>query len=337
MIFSFTPFVAQMGIQYWFLAGAPARRCATRRRSRRRMTWLVATGDFTTHGGMDRANYAVASWLAQRQRDVHLVAHRVAADDLEAARGVTVHAVPRPFGAHLAGAPTAGPGRVARDPPDACPTDTRVLMNGGNGVTGMPTWVHYLHAAYAPDVAVSLRTRISATAGRRYYLAREAAALAGSAPLVICNSRDNGGGGAARHYGVAATKTRVIYYGIDAAAFTPVDEGNSAPGGGRSGVGHRRRSRRGHLRRRARRSPQGLRRALRGRGDPCRPRGGWDADLLVVGAGVEQARWASRAATAGLTGACACSASAPTFRTPTGRRRRAGSSGPLRGLRARRA
>ena len=27
--------------------------------------WLLATGDFTTLGGMDRANLALASWLAQ--------------------------------------------------------------------------------------------------------------------------------------------------------------------------------------------------------------------------------------------------------------------------------
>ncbi len=258
------------------------------------MTWLVATGDFTTHGGMDRANYAVASWLAQRQRDVHLVAHRVA-DDLEAARGVTVHAVPRPFGAHLAGAPLLA--RAAARVRRRLPADTRVLMNGGNGVTGVPTWVHYLHAAYAPDVAVSLRTRISATAGRRYYLAREAAALA-DAPLVICNSATTAAA-VQRHYGVAATKTRVIYYGIDAAAFTPVDEGARQGARAALGIGAGRavaifvgalgdRRKGFDVLFEAWRSMSASR--------------GWDADLLVVGAGVEQARWASRAATAGLTG-----------------------------------
>jgi glycosyltransferase involved in cell wall biosynthesis len=258
------------------------------------MTWLVATGDFTAHGGMDRANYAVASWLAQRRREVHLVAHRVA-DDLEAARGVTVHAVPRPFGAHLAGAPLLA--RAAARVRRRLPADTRVLMNGGNGVTGVPTWVHYLHAAYAPDVAVSLRTRISATAGRRYYLAREAAALA-DAPLVICNSATTAAA-VQQHYGVAATKTRVIYYGIDAAAFAPVDEGARQRARAALGIGAGRavaifvgalgdRRKGFDVLFEAWRSLSASR--------------GWDAELLVVGAGVEQAHWASRAATAGLTG-----------------------------------
>ena len=38
--------------------------------------WVLATGDFTTWGGMDRANHALASYLARSGREVHLVAHR---------------------------------------------------------------------------------------------------------------------------------------------------------------------------------------------------------------------------------------------------------------------
>ena len=37
--------------------------------------WLVASGDFTTLGGMDRANHALAGFLARRGTPVHLVAH----------------------------------------------------------------------------------------------------------------------------------------------------------------------------------------------------------------------------------------------------------------------
>jgi len=255
------------------------------------MTWLVATGDFAAHGGMDRANYALASWLAGRG-EVHLVAHRVAAD-LAARPGVIVHAAARPFGAHLAGAPLLA--RTAAKVRRALPSDARVLMNGGNGVDGVPTWVHYLHAAYAPDVAVSVRTRVSASLGRRYYLAREAAAL-GSAPLVICNSRTTAAD-VQRCYGVPAARMRVIYYGIDAGAY--------APAGGDE--------------RRAARRALGL--------DDDRPvamfvgalgdrrkgfdvlfdawraltaAGGWEAALVVAGAGVERARWAARAEEAGL-------------------------------------
>src|SRR5204862_7359665 len=136
------------------------------RRTRRRMTWLLATGDLAAHGGMDRANHALVSWLARQGRDVHVVAHRVDAE-LTSSRRVTVHAVRRPLGAHLVGAPLLA--RAARRVRAQLPAGTRVLMNGGNGVDGVPTWVHYLHAAYAPDVAVSLRTRLSSSLGRRYY------------------------------------------------------------------------------------------------------------------------------------------------------------------------
>ena len=255
--------------------------------------WLVATGDFTPLGGMDRANYALADHLAARGDVVHLVAHRVASE-LAGRPGVFVHRVPRPFGAHLVGAPLLA--RAAARERRALPPRARVLMNGGNGIDGVPTWVHYLHAAYAPEVAVSLRTRVSASAGRRYYLAREAAAL-GSAPLVICNSRVTADD-VRRHYGVAA-KTAVVYYGVDATAFGPAGEDE----------------------RRAARAALGL--------DADRPvaifvgalgdrrkgfdllfeawrslsaRGNWEASLIVAGAGAERDAWAARANAAGLRG-----------------------------------
>jgi len=256
--------------------------------------WLVATGDFTTLGGMDRANYALAQYLAGRGDTVHLVAHRVAAE-LADRRGVVVHQVSRPFGAHLLGAPALA--RAAARERRALATGARILMNGGNGITGVPTWVHYLHAAYVPEVAASLRTRVSASVGRRYYLAREAAALR-AAPLVICNSRVTAAD-VQRRYGVAASKTPVIYYGIDAAAFGPASEGE-------------RRSARGALDVPADRPVALFIGALgdRRKGfdllfDAWRTlsaRGGWDAELVVAGAGAERDAWAARARAAGLTG-----------------------------------
>ena len=53
---------------------------------------------------MDRANHALARYLAASGRDVHLVAHRVW-PDLARAAGRDGHHVPRPFGSHLLGAP----------------------------------------------------------------------------------------------------------------------------------------------------------------------------------------------------------------------------------------
>ncbi len=251
--------------------------------------WLIATGDFSAHGGMDRANYALASWLASRNGDVHLVAHHVD-EDLASRAGVTVHRVARPLGAHLAGAPLLA--RAARRTRRRLPAGTRVLMNGGNGVDGVPTWVHYLHAAYVPEVAVSLRTRVSASAGRRYYLAREAAAI-GAAPLVICNSRVTAAD-VQRHYGVPAARTTVIYYGIDAAAFGPT-------------TADERREARRQLGLDGDRPTAMFVGALgdRRKGfdllfDAWKTFGDRDAQLIVAGAGVERERWAARARGEGL-------------------------------------
>jgi glycosyltransferase involved in cell wall biosynthesis len=79
--------------------------------------------------------------------------------------------------------------------------------------------VHYLHAAHAPHTNGSLRTSISSSVGRRYYLARERAAVA-QAVLVICNS-DRTATDVERHYGVDRSRLRVVYYGVDAQAFAP--------------------------------------------------------------------------------------------------------------------
>ena len=49
LIFSFTPFVTQIGLQFWFLAGAVHGDRHARGRARRRpmSTWLLVSGDFT--------------------------------------------------------------------------------------------------------------------------------------------------------------------------------------------------------------------------------------------------------------------------------------------------
>ena len=254
--------------------------------------WLVASGDFTSLGGMDRANLGLASFLARRGDRVRLVAHRVA-DELASLPGVETHLVPRPFGAHLIGAPLLA--RAAARQARALPPGARMLMNGGNGVAAAPTWIHYLHAAYEPHVAGSIRTRISASAGRRYYLRREAAALAAS-PLVICNS-ERTAHDVRTHYGVAASRIVVIYYGTDRAAFgTVAPEARAAA---RAGLGLE--------------TGRPMAIFIGALGD--RRKGfdlifeawrtlsagpGWDVDLLVAGAGAEQQAWTARARSAGL-------------------------------------
>jgi glycosyltransferase involved in cell wall biosynthesis len=186
--------------------------------------WLIASGDFTTLGGMDRANHALASHLAQHGREVHLVTHRVASDLADRSH-VHVHSAPRPAGAHLLGAPFLAR-ETARQALALGPA-AAVLVNGGNASIPAPTWVHYLHAAYEPVIGGSLRTRVSVAASRRWYLRSEASAIR-RAPLIVCNSHRTADD-VARRYG-AGPRTRVVYYGAAPDTFAEIqpDERSAA-------------------------------------------------------------------------------------------------------------
>lgn len=254
--------------------------------------WLVVAGDFMPHGGMDRANHALAMTLAERSpRGVTLVAHRVAAD-LERP-GVTIARVPRPLGSHLLGAPLlarAG-ARAVRE----LPAGGRSVVNGGNVENEDVNWVHYLHSAYTP-VARGVRRRAQSFVSHRYDLARERRALA-RAKVIVCNSRMTAA--AVAEHARGSTRIKVVYYGTDPDTFSYVDADT----------------------RRAARLSLGW--------DPERPvaifigalsdrrkgfdrlleawrilatSGTWDADLVVVGAGSELPAWQRRAAALGLDG-----------------------------------
>jgi hypothetical protein len=63
-------------------------------------SYLLVTGDFVRTGGMDRANFALADYLARQGEQVHLVAHRVA-PELLAYPNVTFHRVPKVANSYL--------------------------------------------------------------------------------------------------------------------------------------------------------------------------------------------------------------------------------------------
>lgn len=247
--------------------------------------WLVTSGDFTTLGGMDRANHAQARHLALRGDEVHLVAHRVAGD-LAALPNVHVHPVARPLGAHLAGAPLlAGETKRQRD---TLGPAAHVLVNGGNA-PGPATWVHYLHAAYEPRTRASLRSRVSATVGRRYYMSRERAVLS-RASLVICNSRRTAED-VHRFYRVAESRLRVVYYGVDPELFGPATAEQRSAARAALGLPSDRRVALfiGALGDR-RKGFDALFQAWRTvAADPS-----WDVDLVVAGTGAERAAWERR-------------------------------------------
>jgi len=248
--------------------------------------WALAAGDFVPFGGMDRANHALARYLARSGRDVHVVAHRVS-PDLAALPHVTVHHAIRPLGWHLLGGPwlRAMASVTARQLGGA-----HLLDNGGNTRWRGPTWIHYLHAAYEPEAAET-RARLGALAGHRRFLAAEAAAIR-RAPAIICNS-ERTAADVREHYAIPADRIRVVYYGTDSddlAAITHEARISSRAlvGADRDrplaifvgALGDRR---------------KGFDLVFDAWANLCADPA-WDVDLLVVGVGAELDAWRQRAA-----------------------------------------
>jgi glycosyltransferase involved in cell wall biosynthesis len=249
--------------------------------------WLLVAGDFAPYGGMDMANFALARHLA-RAGPVHLVAHHVS-PDLAALANVRVHSAPRPFGVHRFGEPIlrATAGRVQRSLAADHPC---TVANGGNADLGDLNWVHYVHAAFEP-VAAGLSSRLKLAWTHRQYVADERQALA-RARLVICNSNRTADD-VVRLADVARDRTRVIYYGIDQAAFGAVDAGEREAARRTLGLPVTRRLALfvGALgdRRKGFDTLFGAWQAL------CQ-RTNWDVDLVVAGTGAELEAWRTRAA-----------------------------------------
>jgi glycosyltransferase involved in cell wall biosynthesis len=251
-------------------------------------SYAVVAGDFVQTGGMDRANYALASYLARSDRTVHVIACRVA-DDLAAMRNVVVHRIPRPFGAHALGGALLGSlglGKVAL----LASRGSTVLVNGGNCLFPAANWVHYVHAAYGPVVATGgLRatTAFAAHAGNRVC---ERAALR-AARIVIANSertrRD-----VIERVGVRADLVTTVYLATDGSRFHPVTVAERSVArrllgceGGRpriafvGALGDRR---------------KGFDIVYDAWRTLCRTES-WDAELVVVGSGAELPSWKVRA------------------------------------------
>jgi glycosyltransferase involved in cell wall biosynthesis len=255
--------------------------------------WLLVAGDLTPLGGMDVANYALARYLARTSAEVHLVTHR-AWPDLASLPTVTIHRVWRPLGRHLLGSPflsRAGRGvwhRLRR-------RGARGIVNGGNCRLPATNWVHYLHAAYEPNVSGSLIGRAKTRWTDARDLAAERRALQ-EAPIIICNSdrtrRDIVG-----RIGVPQGRVHVVYYGSDSQRFPSITP--SERSAARQGLGYSdERPLVGFVgalgdRRKAFDTLFDAWSALCGQPD-------WDADLIVVGAGAELPAWRARASERGL-------------------------------------
>ena len=107
--------------------------------------WVLVAGAFLKTGGQDRANFALASFLAQRGDQVHVVAHSVG----ETLKGQTLsqHIARRPLQSDLLGEPFLN--QLGRSAATSLSSQTpHVVVNGGNCNWHDVNWVHYVHAAY---------------------------------------------------------------------------------------------------------------------------------------------------------------------------------------------
>jgi glycosyltransferase involved in cell wall biosynthesis len=256
------------------------------------MRWLIVAGDLTPLGGMDAANHALARYLAARD-EVHLVTHR-AWPDLADLPNVTVHRVWRPLDRHLLGSPLLSRmgrrvWRRLRGP------DAEAVVNGGNCRIAGVNWVHYLHAASPPSAHGSVARRARAAVTHRRNVAAERGTLR-AARVIICNSRRTRED-VIRHIGVDAARIRVVYYGGDPIRFSLVSAEERVAA--KAALSHP-----------SNRPLVGFVGALGDRRkafdtvfsawiELCRSRD-WDADLIVVGHGLELPAWRRRADEAGL-------------------------------------
>ena len=253
------------------------------------------SGDFVKTGGMDRANYALATYMADRGAETHLVAHRVDAS-LTARPNVIFHRVPKLLGSYVAAGPLLD--RAGRRwASEVAGRGGRVMVNGGNCRWDDLNWVHYVHAAFESEGHGSFARRIKAKASHAMFVAQEKAAM-NLASTIFTNSnrtrRD-----VIEKIGIAKENVHTVYYGTDPDEYRQAAEGERA--GLRAKLG----------------LPSGrcLAVFVGALGDERKgfatlfdawkilcADSAWDADLIVVGKGSELPAWLRRAAQAGIEG-----------------------------------
>ena len=122
--------------------------------------YLLVSGDFHLGGGMDRANYALADYLAHAGHETHLIAHSVDSE-LAERPNIFFHPVIKPFGSDMLGEPFLD--RIGRHwAAWIRARGGRVIVNGGNCNWNDVNWVHYVHAVYRPSVTGVLTKRLKA-------------------------------------------------------------------------------------------------------------------------------------------------------------------------------
>lgn len=186
------------------------------------INWVLVAAGFHQRGGMDKANFALAHYLAESGRKVHLVSHDVD-DALRAMPGVKLTLVKPPANSIFLGECFLDrAARAAKRRLQSQGRRVRILANGSNCLVGDVNWVHYVHAAWQPSgngVSMTLRARHKIQS--HILRSRERIAFE-RAKLILTNSQLT-----TKHVADCLardlTKIKTIYLGAD--PLFPVSEG----------------------------------------------------------------------------------------------------------------
>jgi glycosyltransferase involved in cell wall biosynthesis len=188
---------------------------------------VIVAGGIHRFGGTDKANFALAEYLLQKEIDVYAVTHRID-DDLAQIPNLHLELVPIPGGSRFAGERLlARKGRrLAREVLNRHPR-ARVLVNGGNCVWTDLNWVHCVHHAWESEVRSApwlhrLKHQVAKATARH----RELKSLR-SAGMIIANSDLT-----RRHVidfiNVNPSKVQTIYLGAETGWDPPREDERSA-------------------------------------------------------------------------------------------------------------
>ncbi len=178
----------------------------------RSRSWVIVVAELLRTGGMQRANYELARWLADAGARVHLVAHRIQ-DDLLADPAVVSHVIPFIGGDFVSGRLLRTTGRVIAK---RCVAEegSRVIVNGGNCHVLDATWVHAVHDAWpVRDAGAPLLRRVKNRITKRVST-RDEAGVIPSARVVIANSEKTRDDLLALG-GLDPARLHVVYLGCD--------------------------------------------------------------------------------------------------------------------------
>lgn len=190
-------------------------------------TWIIVAGGFHQYGGMDKANYALAQYLVECGRAVHLVSHDVD-ETFKHMPSVAVTMVRRPMNSVFLGEfELDRTARAVRKRLQSQGRKIRLVSNGSSCLLGDVNWVHYVHGAWrGTNAGMSAVVRTRNVLQYRMLCSRENIAFR-RAKLILTNSKLT-----ADHVAACLkkdpSKINTIYLGADPMAPIQNDERTNA-------------------------------------------------------------------------------------------------------------